>query len=353
MNFQIGTDKEDVAHIFERLEESSGLPYYGGTHVITISQNDYVYSEGFWFNKDLIFKSKSSEATPGALDLLGGRRKLLVSLPPTIYHFVGETIPYILASLDQLHGDVDLVIDVSGVGDTMALPSRDMFHFFFKTLRDKGIAHKVVNFLDFKEVYIDDFFMARPDSLPLENFKNLARYFSSYVKESDYPPTKKVFLSRKKSVNIKPIPSYVDPLTGETKVSDLERIDDEAGLEAVFSSMGFEIVYPEDFSSFQDQINLFNSASHLASLTSAGLVNAVFMQRGTTLIEISTPVIGTPIVGGVKGLQNREFHNYYKNIAATMELLYVALPNPYCKLDEVKDFLSISSDFERMFGSDG
>jgi len=118
--------------------------------------------------------------------------------------------------------------------------------------------------------------------------------------------SKKVYLSRK-SV----IPKDAESILKNTDAKNLsfihdERIDGEEILENFFKENGFAIVYPEDFSSFREQIGFMQEVDVLVSLTGASLTNCIFMKPGKTVIELST----TLVLGGEESL-----HTHFYDIA--------------------------------------
>jgi hypothetical protein len=118
--------------------------------------------------------------------------------------------------------------------------------------------------------------------------------------------SKKVYLSRK-SV----IPKNNDAILKNADIKNLsfiddKRIDSEETLENFFKDNGFLIVYPEDFSSFREQIGFMQEVDVLVSLTGASLTNCIFMKPGKTVIELST----TLVLGGEESL-----HTHFYDIA--------------------------------------
>ncbi len=67
--------------------------------------------------------------------------------------------------------------------------------------------------------------------------------------------------------------------------SQYRRIKNEEEIIPILKKFNFEIVTPED-QSLKESISLFNSASVLGGLHGAGLTNMVFMQNGSSVIEI-------------------------------------------------------------------
>jgi capsular polysaccharide biosynthesis protein len=167
-----------------------------------------------------------------------------------------------------------------------------------------------------------------------------------YVDDVEVAPSRKVFVSRKK-VEDKELSLVIDKAGNErlTKV----RMDDEKKLERLFSSLGFDIVYPEDFSDFKEQINFFYSVKTIASLTSSGLSNCAFMQPGGNVIEITTPLTVAPIGNdGSVGTLGVEIHHFYKHLAYQKGHFYWSIPNPNLKINEMVKLIKSNDWLKRM-----
>jgi capsular polysaccharide biosynthesis protein len=84
-------------------------------------------------------------------------------------------------------------------------------------------------------------------------------------------------------------------------------LSDEKELEDFFAQNGYEIVNPGSYS-FEEQIDMFSSASHVAGITGAGFINTIFCKPGTKVIIINTsnrynfPHWRWPIAAGMKTL---------------------------------------------------
>ncbi|MGN7126072.1 glycosyltransferase family 61 protein [Methylorubrum thiocyanatum] len=59
----------------------------------------------------------------------------------------------------------------------------------------------------------------------------------------------------------------------------------EQSMQAAFVACGYQVVYPEEIS-FNEQINLFSAASHVAGIQGSAFHNAVFCRPGTKTIMI-------------------------------------------------------------------
>lgn len=331
---------EQIAHIFQKLEEPELLPYHDGINTL-VHAVEVDLSTGFVFRDETL--KPGYVAIPNhekTLNLIDGNRKLVVTLTNSVYHFLAEDVADIIKAIKGEYSDLELIVDISGVANFIShRPDLDMYYLLLQSFKDKGIKHKVVNFSDYKAIYIDNFFLVGHGFSDFSRFPDIYEYFLDYIKDKDAQPTKSVYLSRKKV----PEPSehiYPDPKTNDLISVSPKRIDNEERLEELFVSLGFEVVYPEDFETFEEQLNFFYSVKTVASLTSSGLTNSIFMQPGSTVVEVITPLTARPINNGEAGYLNREFHNYYKNMATTKRHLYVGLPNPYCKMEELDDFIS-------------
>lgn len=340
---------EQISNLFEAIEEPSRLQYYEDIWTL-VHDSSYDMSAGFIFkeeNTKLGMVGLPSEMK--TLNLIDGKRKLVIPLTSSVYHFLAEDVADIVSAIvGGPYQDLEIIIDVSGI--TFLLynrPEYDMYWLLLQSFKDKKIKHKVVNFREFDAIYIDNFFRLSNGFSEFSRFNDIYEYFLDYVKDKSVEPTRKVFLSRRK-VSQPEYFEYVDPFTSETRRADPSRIDDEKALDDMFKKLGFEIVYPEDFESFQDQINFFYSVKTIASLTSSGLTNSIFMQPGGTVVEIITPLTARPISNGDPGYLNREFHNYYKNISATKGHLYIGLPNTYASIDKLKEFFNINQNAEKI-----
>lgn len=114
---------------------------------------------------------------------------------------------------------------------------------------------------------------------------NIYEEFLYFIKNKNVAPHKKVYLSRKKYDSDKELDLSSNKMIG--RVNGL-RIDDEQKMEDFFKKMNFEIVYPEDFLTFEDQINYFYEVKTLVGITGTGLMNSIFMQPGSNILELVT-----------------------------------------------------------------
>ena len=74
-----------------------------------------------------------------------------------------------------------------------------------------------------------------------------------------------------------------NPSLGYANVRD--RIYEDALIEEYLESIGFIVLNPTDMS-IVDQIKIMNSADVLVGVTGTGLINSMFMPRGSTIVEL-------------------------------------------------------------------
>ena len=111
------------------------------------------------------------------------------------------------------------------------------------------------------------------------------------------------------------------------------------------------IVCPEDFETFEDQLNYFAEAKIIASISGSGLHNSMWMQPGQTVIEISSLIDGIeryPILVEFfkEDIQKKDIfylqkslHPFWAGIAFYCEHLYISIPNHYGKIEKVKEYI--------------
>lgn len=335
---------DGASQLFERIESTETLPYYDGLYSLIHPTSNH--GAFFVFTDETIKPGYFSGDKFRTLDLTDGKRKMVISLTGSVYHFLLDDVHRIIRSLRNEYQDLEIIVDVSAVYKEIQQQAYDFLYFFLATLNDKGIRHRVVNFGHHDIIYIDNFFVIAYNHSTIETATDVYEWFLPYIDTVGVEPYRKVFISRKKVRDKHKSKAaehhvYNDPETGEERHLMSERIDKEEELEDMFLEMGFEVVYPEDFENFREQISFFHTVKTVASLTSGGLSNALFMQPYGNLIEITTPLIVNPIsTGGVKNPLNAEVHNYYKGIALAKNHAYLSVPNKYRSIGDLKYFFN-------------
>ena len=114
------------------------------------------------------------------------------------------------------------------------------------------------------------------------------------------------------------------------------RIDSHDNIENYFSSLGYEIMLPENLGSFEEQLNTFYEARTIVSTTSSGLTNGVFMQPGQTMVELVTPLLIHWAENGnldegdaIQWKILEEMHHFYSSLAFHKKHKFLMLGNKY------------------------
>jgi hypothetical protein len=192
--------------------------------------------------------------------------------------------------------------------------------------------------------YVENFIYYDTTSRNLEfrhrDLKAVSDFLSSGI---DYSvrPTEKVYLSRGKTttyngntnVSINPAElkskADVDNIRKDYKYKFTNRIDDEQAIEDYLYGLGFTIIYPEDFTSYEEQLLLISRARILMSLTSSSLSACLAMAPDSVVVEIATPQ-PTISIADHKGNfvpETADYHPHYKNLSAVKNNIHISIAN--------------------------
>jgi hypothetical protein len=255
------------------------------------------------------------------------QNKCVVILSDRYYHTFMQSLGIILQEFKK-NNDTNFFILLGAPPENM---SQQHILFVIKVLQMKNIKYTIVDLLEYKSMdkkfLIEDFYYYSYPKLTDSFVTDLHNVSSPYHFEGK--PFRKVYCSRGKTQY--KTGSWItgdrDPETLTIK-DDSSRLSDELVLESYLKDNGFEIVYPEDFDSFEDQINYFSSVKTLISPTGAGLVNMCFMKDGCQVVELTVPMM-------VQG--ESSIHQHYAPIAWAKRLVYFSIPS----MRSSEDVLSI------------
>lgn len=241
--------------------------------------------------------------------------KILINYHRDIYHCIIDILGTVLYEY-QKNKDTLFLFHIPVFDSNFFKESYNLF--LFNTLNKLKIKYEVLNPPSNNIIHISNF-NTYYKYLPLmyDTVVLIEKLAEEFYKKSK--PTKKVYVSRKKITRNKSqqyLFGDVDPST--LLFTDDNRLDDPEAMEKFFSQLGFEIIYPEDFGSYEEQIKYFTDVRMLAGVTTAGLLNAVYMPRGGTVIELSTPLLGNG---------RESIHNFYKEISFAKQHKYLSLTN--------------------------
>ncbi len=260
--------------------------------------------------KSKIFKEKTIYRTYDTLD-----EKILINYHRDIYHCLFDVLGTILYE-HQKNRNVLFLINIADFESNFFKETYNLF--FFNTLNKLKVKYEVLCLPPNNIIHISNFYTY---------YKYLPSMYDIFAlieltgKEfyTDKKPDKKVYVGRKKVTRTKT--EY--QMFGNTDKSNLlftddKRLDNEEIMEKFFQSLGFEIIYPEDFGSFEDQIKYFSTVKVLAGVTSAGLINAIFMPRGGTVLELSTPLLA---------IGREAVHHFYREISFLKQHTFISITN--------------------------
>ncbi len=340
-DFPISRLTLNCAHVLETqipLGHPVNFPFFEGLSTLRTERtnSDSVSDSPFLDPARRVKGFLESEGT-ARLDLTGKRKKIVKTLSGSVYHFFADDVCDILYAL-RIYPDAEVILDLSLISDTIEMPGRDFFGFFFDALADQGIKYKLIDSTKFDIIYINDYCVAESPYRSSISGELIYEFFKKYIDKPDTVPHRNVYLTRKKVVKST---ENLEHTAAKLSYRKDERVDSEEALAEIFAGLGFEVIAPEDFSNFHEQLNFFYSVKTIASLTSSGLTNALFMQPGGTVIELSTPlVVLSPILSGERTIVDlapefredytiaQELHMFYKLIAYLKSHVYLSINNP-------------------------
>ena len=260
------------------------------------------------------------------------QEKFLLTMEPSMYHTVVDSIGSTLYWIKK-YPKALFIIDMYFIYENYH--RWHLMHGLFIDILDKsGVDYRLVNLYE-DSLILDNFnIVTDQDYFPNERLKLVNSFIrDNYVSDPQVEPHRKIYISRRKTRSyflwenqeLKP---------GSPYRSD-HRIHEEDVLEDYFSSLGYEIMYAEHFSDVRDQINTFYSAKSLISPSGSGLTNSIFMQPGTNVLEITTPIgaifpegFHYSITDAVKNTPAEwlfEYHHIYKEIANALGHNYMSI----------------------------
>jgi hypothetical protein len=355
---------EDISRVLEtNFPEgvSNHLPFWEGTHTI---KNSYL-DDDFNPNRSRIFELTDKNVTRGyvaaenakVIHFLSPKQKLIKTITASYYHSIADDLAEIVYGINR-YPNAELILDLSDIRSALDSKTWDFVGFFLKCLDKKKIKYTLVELSKFDVVYINNFTLL---SFPFHSgarLDMLSDFFKKHVSNPKQRPYRKVYVSRGKmpwKENSKNAENFSYP--------NDNRIDDHSKIEKIFSDLGFEIVYPEDFNNFQEQLDFFYSVKSLASITSSGIVNAVFMPPGGNIIEIVTPLITqSPVVSNEYLKKHnvnptdyeidintvQEIHMFYHNLAFFKDHTYIGIPNYSRDSDKLQAFIDNNKALKEM-----
>lgn len=253
--------------------------------------------------------------------LLSDTKKCVVKTRPQFFHVIFDVLSFVATELEN-DPSIGFVFDMYHMG-TISPEIQKVYDFLYEVLEKSGTKYTTIKSTESSYTEIRNFYYPENIEYNLYSTKRLIELIRKTVTDFSIVPHKKVYLSRGKAPTHSEL--YVNlPLEAPPHIdfySDI-RLDDELKLEAYLENKGFEIVYPEDFGSFREQIEFMSEVRIIASCTSAGLLNTLFMQDAQTMLEFQVPLVAS----NGDGTWNQNLHDFYHPISYVMKHEYVSIP---------------------------
>ena len=253
------------------------------------------------------FEEGSSPEDSNSINFLKDNKTYIIMEDRSNYHhfFINLMMPALIV-LDELsHKNLHFVLC-----DLNLRPNEENFDkLLIELLQENNISYTQVDNSKFEYMNAKNFIPINgadlENGIPLLNNYLINKY--GMVTET---PNKKIYISRK---------NFLD--------QDV-RIDNEEAIENYFIEKGFEVVYPEEIATFEEEFKLFNSCSTLAGLSGSGLTSLIFMQEGQEIIEIvSELIVGTEVTDEGGTVLKYGIHDHYKDFSILKNHTYLSVQN--------------------------
>lgn len=276
------------------------------------------------------------------LEFISDSPKMFYTLTGGPHHFINDTVGVVLKFVEE-NPKVKLYLDITEIKNS----DQKMYDFFYKVLKDLSVDFELISLVNVHHLIADNFYIVKNFYRYFNSPEYVYKYYSKYFSNKDAAPTKKVYLSRK----LIPERDWSNPKNTLSIKNDY-RINNEYKLEQFLHSHGFDIIQPELFESFEDQVNYFSDVKLLVSSTSAGLVNSYFMKPGSNVVELVTPMLFLFIdnIGDKSGDYHVQLHHFYQLSSYLRNLNHVSIPNNKRDADDLIYKIKNDKFISELFG---
>lgn len=260
--------------------------------------------------------------------------KIFLKFPRSFYHCMYDFMGTIF-HLYELDKDILFIIDSEEARRSPS--SKKSVEFCISVLNYHGIKHEEVDLRGIKEINIDNFYIKGSNHLDHNASNTVFNYFLPFIKDKNVKPFRNVYISRSYINQIKK-KFYGDGLNSRLSRQEYSRINNEAALEQYFIGHGFEVVVPENFETFEEQLNFFYEVKTAVAVTGGGLTNTMFMQESGTVVELMTSLITETNASKQHGkaLEFEEAqHHFYHSIAFNKKHTYLGIRNLETNADKL------------------
>lgn len=265
--------------------------------------------------------------------------KILFALHPRMFHLFIDNLSLIIimdAYYKKQRRKFSFVLETSDIppswfdGD-----GPTYFTFFLKVLTDLEINYIFIRSRSIEsnnkqvqndEAYpnkdlilqVNNYALWNPQMMQEQQLAVLSKLFKKYLpKDKTIIPNKTVYLSRASVSN------------SANWVANA-RTEGEESLVDFFKNFGCEIVAAENFKTFEEQIEYFNSVKTLIGLTGSGLINMLMMQDEGNVIELFTPIGGNPFNPNTLTVTHElSLHSFYRDFSWVKGHTHISIKNLY------------------------
>ena len=321
---------------------------------------DY-YLEGFQVDPDLAAPPEYAKY------FTDSRHKVLIDNTAPYGHFITNWLYVLLTELEKISTTPEdtLVLIFKSPED----PGSQLNHMSTVTeyVHDRLIQRGYgVSYVDSQYLYVTNYhhFSTPLISPPTFIAPVVGRFLAEGVTTSSYG--RKIYLSRSKTTTSNgnkgvdfdsmvdrtvSMKENLDRIRTEKQYQFSDRIDDEAKLESYLKTLGFEILTPEDFDSYQDQLNQIAEAKILASVTSSALHAGLVLSPTARVVEFSTNMYSQVDSLGNFIEESGSIHSDYLLMAMTKNIPYTAIPNMSRKAQDIIDYIEANPDLKLLLAS--
>lgn len=264
--------------------------------------------EGFSRPEEIAYSEDMKDQN--ILDLTGDKKKAIAFIDNVFFPFLFQNLSTIILFYSKIQNrNIKLYVYLSR--ELIVEEDADwkkLKEFFITYLEDIGVEFEFLEKTSFDIIKIDNMCILSDYFFPL-GVASLGARARKYARNPEVVPFRKAFVARKKELD--------------------QRIDSDEQIQKFFKESGFEVVYPEDFNTFLDQIKYFNECKVIAGISGSGLLNCIFMKPGGTVIELVSLFRPNGKNYPV------EIHHYYIILANMMKHLYFSVSNLSEKSDGI------------------
>ena len=285
-------------------------------------------------------------ATPGSSKkykfLLSEEIKFFPNINLRFYHLILESIPSVLYEIEyqkSLGKNISIImspIEYRYKGHDKNL--KFIIDFFTSSVKNLNVNIETIPMPEFETVNEESFMLLPVRNIYFIKNKDWHTMYSLrlgrdlYTKIITGPkalPNRTVFLSREDSFDTNQVTLEELEYLNTKKYIDYPknylRIDNENKVvQELEKFTQIDYTQSKDFKSFQHQVSFFNETKVLISPTGSGLANCIFMQPGTLVIELLTPLV----IGEINNDSYAQLiENHYSSLAAVFGINYIAIPH--------------------------